>query len=117
MGAFHLQNTGTTTWPAGAICFGFHGWEQIGLNQTGSQLATTLAQSVPSGEDTSINFFIYAPGSAKRGEVYRLRFDMFLDDSFGDISFSEAEAGRPWPTYDVTICIEAYLVYLPTILK
>jgi hypothetical protein len=79
---------------------------------------TTLTRSIPPGDDVEVEITVWAGGSVESGERYQLRFEMGLeDDPGGWVGFSELEASRPWPTYDVRFCIDACRTHLPLVVK
>lgn len=113
---FWIQNTGLTTWPSGRTQLSFHGWEPGDLQ---AQRTHNLSQSVAPGDTITETLTLYPPASAQPGTPYGLRFEMFLWDDYDEWQgFSVLEVGRPWPTYDVTACVNGPCkVFIPLALK
>lgn len=112
---FEIQNSGTTTWPGtGQVYLWYHGWESAaGMAQ--AQSVQGVTKMVAPGDTATQVVTFTAPDPPHPGTTYRLRFDLFLD-GYGWVS--ELEPGRPWPTYDVNVCVDGLCkTYLPIIIK
>lgn len=112
MVTFWVQNVGTTTWPGSdQVYLSYHGWEPGGAQAQG----VGISQAVAPGETITETLTLHPPASASPGTPHWLRFDMLLDP---DGWFSELEPERPWPTYDVTVCVNGPCqVFLPLAMK
>jgi len=115
---FKIQNSGTTTWPGtGQVYLWYHGWEPGGPQAQGAGGSLGISQAVAPGETVVQTVTFTAPTPPHPGAPYRLRFDLLLE---GEGWASELEPGRPWPTYDVMVCVDGpwpCQVFLPLVIK
>jgi len=115
---FEIQNSGATTWPGtGQVYLWYHGWEPGGPQAQGASGIQGLSQAVAPGETAVQTVTFTAPTPPHPGTPYRLRFDLMLE---GEGWASELEPGRPWPTYDVMVCVDGpwpCQVFLPLVIK
>lgn len=102
------QNSGTTTWQnANQILISYHGWNQ-------TPVARLLMPNTPTnypiepGNIVTTTLFLNPPTPPYPGTGYTLAIEMFLLDQNNDyLGFSEVELNRLWPTYKVTVCVDA----------
>ncbi len=108
---FQIQNTGVITWVGtGQIALIYHGWDVAGKRQLSRQpepyALLEITEPVPPGATAEDSITLYPPIPPQPGSAYRLRFEMGLWQPPDDwVGFSTVEAGYPWPTYDVTVCV------------
>lgn len=96
-----VQNTGTTTWQPGQIQLWRHSWNASLQGQT-QQQSNGITAPVHPGETIYQDVPFTVPFSSSPGRAYWLRLDMETSDYEW---ISTLEPGRPWPTYDVPICV------------
>lgn len=116
-----LQNTGTLTWtPQTHFDLGVRTpWN--GAAAAGVSSPQGLPQEVALGGEVTKTVTIQPPAGTAPG-VYTVRLDMaYLPTGTPEnpVWFSEREASRPWPTYDLSVQVTGAcrFVYMPTILS